>query len=882
MNRSLKIMLLCSALALAGLARPGTPAGTDQVAGAGRLADLRAGHNTHVTAGGCAGSREGEWPGSGRRRANARGLGETKAADEDKTVAAGTGDDDQTVAGGESEERDPRGDRAGGVGEARAALADQVTDAADGEESDPIAEASRLLDEDRPEAARDILTNYLKVNPHSIEGWKLMGMALRELGENEEAVSAYRRAAELAPEDLESLFWIGTLSRWMGRWKESLEAFSHVLEVDPEDVGCLIGRARALVHLGTYDQAERDLRQAVRLSPENAEAAALLADVLARQNRMEAARVELERVYGPAELSKKMGDLYREKELYGEAIDRYRAALGLKPDETSWRRSLAEVLRRDRDLEAALEEYRTLAEADPDDADPHFWVGTILRWRGNDEGAEEAYREALSADPSHGGAMTGLVRVLRKLGRREEALDWARRAVEVSPGSAEAHTLLGGELAYAGRGRDAVRQLERSLELSPGDPEAERALLSARRSAFQSVEAGYRLSDAQALEGRERGPGADPYPIPMKYRSDEYGLAYEVPGPGGSRLGAEALLSYDKLNNLRFDRTVYDVRSLAVRAKGSRSLGKAGEVEGSAGVRRFADVGEGPDLDESSFAVYELIWRVRGGRDELTLRTDRAQVLVRGAAENTYFGIINVTGFGAGYRRVLNEYATFGIRYGLSDYADGNTTHYVSAGPDIYWHRHTFSPRFIFRPLQRYDLDERNRLQFVRISSVGFSYRGYFGAAWTAGWSYWYSSYDDDQGDGNRANAWSGALKYHPAWSGPVFVGAETEGEFFSLPRGYRRGYVSYDTEAHTAVIGLEEDWAQGRCRLSFGRSWKEDEIADSYGSLVLSGYLDTWLGATTKLTVNGRFHRDALDDFYGEGREEEALRLSVGLRRLF
>jgi tetratricopeptide (TPR) repeat protein len=764
----------------------------------------------------------------------------------------------------------------------RTVRSDWVADSAEDDESDPVAEAARLLDEDRPEEARDVLADHLKINPQSAEGLKLMGRALRELGKSEEAVSAYRRAAALAPEDIESLFWIGTLSRWMGRWSESLEAFSGALEIDPDDVGCLIGRARALDHLGTYDQAERDLRLAMRISPDNTEAAALLADVLARRNRLEEARVELERVYDPAESSKKMGDLYREKELYGEAVDRYRAALDLKPDEISWRRSLADVLRRDREFEAALEEYRTLAEADPRDADAHFWVGTILRWRGDDKGAEEAYRAALGADPSHAGAAAGLVRILKRRGRRDEALSLARRAVEISPRSAEAHTLLGGELAYAGKGREAVRHLERALELDPGDPEAERSLLSARRTAFRAVEARYKLSDAQALEGRERGLDADPYPIPMKYRSDEYGLAYEVPGAGGRRLGAEAVLSYDKLDNLRFDRTVYDVRSLAVRATGVHSLGSAGEVEGSAGVRSFADVGGGQDLDEKSFAVYKLLWRVSGDRDELTLRTDRDQVLVRGAAENTYFGIVGVTGLGAEYRRVLNEYAAFRMRYGLSDYADGNTTHYVSTGPDVYWHRHTFSPRFGYRPLQRYDLDEENRLRFVRIAGVGFSYKGYFGTAWSAGWSYRYSSYDDDQGAGNRANAWSGTLTYHPAWSGAAFVGAETEGEFFLEPGGSRRGYVSYDTEAHTALIGLKSDWDEGGYRLSLGRSWRDDEIAGSYGSIVLSGSLNAWLGASTKLTFDGKFYRDGLDDFYGEGKEEEALRLMLGLRRLF
>jgi tetratricopeptide (TPR) repeat protein len=750
------------------------------------------------------------------------------------------------------------------------------------EGAEALVEARRLLDQNRAEEARALLEDYLKTDPQSLVALKLMGRALRGLSRNEEALSTYLQASELAPRDLETLFWIGTLERWLGRWRESLKAFSQALELAPDDVGSLVGGARALMHLGTYDQAERDLRNALRMSPKNAEAASLLAEVLAHQNRLDAARAELEKVFEPAELDKEMADLYREKELYGEAIDRYRAALSLKPDEISYRRSLAEALREDRDFEGALEEYRRLAAENPDDADAHFWVGTLLRWRGADEEAERAYLEALRARPSHAGAMTGLVRVLKKEGRHREALEWAQKAVQVTPNSAEAHTLLGSQLAHEGRGEEAVRELGLALELSPGDREATRELRTVKRTCFQSARASYKLSDARALEGRERGLNAPPYPIPMRYRSDEYVLRYDVPGPGGRLVGAEAGLSYDKLDNLRFDFNVYDVRTLTVKARGAHSLGKAGTLEGSAGVRYFSNVGAGRDLEEKSFFVYDLLWSLRGSRDELAVKTDRDQVLVRGAAENTYFAIVGVTGLSVTHRRALSDYLSYGTSYSLSDYTDDARTHYLSTGPDIYWRRNTFSPRLRYWPLQRYDLDGRDRLQFVRVTSVGSSYRGYFGSAWRATAGYWYSWYDDDQGDSDNAHTWSGQITYHPRWSGPIYIGAETEGTFFALPLGSRHGYISYDSEAYKPVLGIEREWEQGNYRLGFGRSWVKDEIVGWYDSYVLQGYLDAWLGTSTELTFDGRYYRDGLDDFYGRDKEEKVLRLLVGLKHVF
>jgi hypothetical protein len=75
---------------------------------------------------------------------------------------------------------------------------------------------------------------------------------------------------------------------------------------------------------------------------------------------------------------------------------------------------------------------------------------------------------------------------------------------------------------------------------------------------------------------------------------------------------------------------------------------------------------------------------------------------------------------------------------------------------------------------------------------------------------------------------------------------------------------------------------AQGMFRLSLGWSWEKDEIADWYNSFLALGYLESWLGTSTKVAIDGRFYRNDLDDFYGPGKEEKVQRYYLSLRRLF
>ena len=64
-----------------------------------------------------------------------------------------------------------------------------------------------------------------------------LGNALREMGQDEEAVRAYRRALEIRPDDLDAHNNLGDLFKCAGRLDEAISAYREVLRLQTGHIG---------------------------------------------------------------------------------------------------------------------------------------------------------------------------------------------------------------------------------------------------------------------------------------------------------------------------------------------------------------------------------------------------------------------------------------------------------------------------------------------------------------------------------------------------------------------------------------------------------------------------------------------------------------------
>lgn len=175
--------------------------------------------------------------------------------------------------------------------------------------SDSDATRKRLLAQDRLNLASqrlragDLATaerevkEVLKKDANSVDGNTLMAVIQDERGETVRSGTYYKRAAELAPNQGSALNNYGAWLCGNGFPAEALVWFDRALAApgyrNPESA--LANAGGCALKTGQFDRAERDLRQALSLAPQNAYALASMAESQYRQNRYFEARAFTER-----------------------------------------------------------------------------------------------------------------------------------------------------------------------------------------------------------------------------------------------------------------------------------------------------------------------------------------------------------------------------------------------------------------------------------------------------------------------------------------------------------------------------------------------------------------------------------------------------------
>jgi tetratricopeptide (TPR) repeat protein len=149
-----------------------------------------------------------------------------------------------------------------------------------------------------PAAAVIRLEESLRLFPNSSRLWFALGIARFKQNQNEEAAQAFARASELDRKFAVPLVYLGLTRVEKGRYEEAVKLYEQALAINDAlgVVDYLI--ANALTKESSTDNArvEAHLLRAIRLEPSFAPARLSLAKLLMRANRLNEARIELERV----------------------------------------------------------------------------------------------------------------------------------------------------------------------------------------------------------------------------------------------------------------------------------------------------------------------------------------------------------------------------------------------------------------------------------------------------------------------------------------------------------------------------------------------------------------------------------------------------------
>jgi tetratricopeptide (TPR) repeat protein len=253
---------------------------------------------------------------------------------------------------------------------------------------------------------------------------------------------------------------------------KAMEQIRQALKINPNAAEACNNLGYAFQRLNRFEEAMTWHQEALRLFPDFAEARNNLGADLQQLGRLEEAEFQYREVLriNPhlAEAHSNLGDVLLKKGKVEESLAHINTALRIDPAYPDAHNNLGGVLQRMGKTEEAAAQYQAALRLKPDYPEAHNNLGAVLSRMGRFEEAMAHHLEALRLRPDFAGAYYNLGNALLQSGRLEEAVIRFREALRLNPNFIEAHNNLGAALESSGRLEEAVAEYRQALEIEPG------------------------------------------------------------------------------------------------------------------------------------------------------------------------------------------------------------------------------------------------------------------------------------------------------------------------------------------------------------------------------------------------------------------------------
>ena len=213
----------------------------------------------------------------------------------------------------------------------------------------------------------------LKPSSHVAEGqaraWLSLAHVL-EATKPDEAIAAYRQAAELQPKDPEPHLAAGLLLEKQEKFSDAEHEYKQALALDASASDAITGLANIYMRGRHFPEAEAELRKLVATHPDEAAARIQLGRVLAAEGKNEAAIAELKagEKLAPTDISllRDLADLYVLAKQNDQAEAAYRKLLAANPNDAALHQNLGKALLEQKKFTDAEKEFLASVKLKPD------------------------------------------------------------------------------------------------------------------------------------------------------------------------------------------------------------------------------------------------------------------------------------------------------------------------------------------------------------------------------------------------------------------------------------------------------------------------------------------------------------------------------------
>jgi tetratricopeptide (TPR) repeat protein len=255
-----------------------------------------------------------------------------------------------------------------------------------------------LLALGKPEEAVRELNRAVKSDPEHVFAHLYLGVAYKELDNNELAKDNFEKAWNLGLEKDD--------------YRMASLAMDNASEIAPDNSLYFARSGEAYRMLGEYDKALVKLKRAVKIEPQPAW------------------------VYGS------LGDVYRLKGDFKRAEENFKKSLDLDPDSAWAYAHLGEAFREQGDLDRAKENLKKAISLDPDSAWAYASLGEVYRQKGKFQKAIKNLEKAIALHPALARAYLSLGDVYRQKGEFDKAQENLKKVISLHPDFAWAYNEL--------------------------------------------------------------------------------------------------------------------------------------------------------------------------------------------------------------------------------------------------------------------------------------------------------------------------------------------------------------------------------------------------------------------------------------------------------
>ena len=241
--------------------------------------------------------------------------------------------------------------------------------------------AERFLKEEKYDEALTHFKRAAELNPEFAEGYCNIGCILLNRGEFSEAEAYLLQSLEKDNDFIEAYFNLGCAYQVKSEFDKALSFYKEVITREPKNTDAYARMGACAQYLGREDDAQTFLWEALRLKPDSLEAATQLAG------------------------------LHIEKKEYTHAEDVLRLSLVSHPEEVSLYFSLGLVLKEQGKFESALAQFNKVVQLDENNAEGFYHLADCCMALGLLKQAEPFFAKAYKLDQTFSEAVLQLGRV---------------------------------------------------------------------------------------------------------------------------------------------------------------------------------------------------------------------------------------------------------------------------------------------------------------------------------------------------------------------------------------------------------------------------------------------------------------------------------------